>query len=912
MIDRRQDFEERMSVLIFLLVSSLVSMALSVRLEAGVFGDVVKALIQLDIIVDVPMTEADFQTIARLNASEPPECPFANEFFSCNDQGFLTYVNLTAPPLQPMQARRMTLGKFEIDRTNYMYQFMARSVPVLVQLRNYVGELSFDSLALAPRNLEIYDSIIVNAARPLCTLPSLSCSFVAKFDSFDRESFFVMSNVTVLQREEYTSSASPSNVTVRFDCRFRNVTMACPIPQWLATCFNVTDVRMVPCIPPTANPSASFVVLQKPQRCFLAQDRGPSCSITCSSPPMNGFQCSYLDGYDGISASYFPATPGFSTIDIVQFFVGVAFSVSVHSKTTGLIAKIEMFNWHTLNWTVVEFPDTTRSQAMATMGLRDDFQEIMLPPVLTNRVRVTFEQWFVDTDTITDISITRRLYGQTVGMINPPPRRCAVPESFSSRSILDESIGDSYCIGRVCQLACQFAKNFTFDRAVVPQFVIIDGGSLWTGAELVEMPSDQTRVYRYNVSSSAIASLNISADLGAVARVRLVGDPATGNPLPSPTLPPRGFPGILVKRRFRSLPVGFANATAVTVTPIASCAPLPVNVISSTHLSNSSFVFTSDGRLLQCWATTWEPVDARLTLPVLNRNASIMARKLVAVGDRLLVVVVASNVLHDGTVNRLLVNRRAISTAIDVLDVRTGTWFSNLIQHDIRCCNTSDIDVVVHQNQSAFGVVDRATGAASMFEWRPFPYELIDCSANSDCRTCLTNEANIERCRWCGSRCAPQFASCFPNETSIINTAMCKIVESTTATPTSATRTTTTSSNSSVNSSTPSTAGFLLTSFLNDSTAMVKDVAEDVDRLIPLYAVLGVVGGLAVIGGIVALIWMIRKRNSGGKEATKARNDVQLADRGADADADESQRYSAFDDGTASAQGAYDDSSVLK
>jgi hypothetical protein len=776
------------------------------------------------------------------------------------------------------------------------------------------------------RRLEIYDSIIVNTVRPSCV--SFFCSFVAPFFSFSGLGYFLMSNVTILDSDKKPDGLGTSaTLGYEVDCRFLNVTMACPIPQWLARCFNVTNAAMAPCIAPTANASASFVLEQA--QCF-ARDSGPSCSVTCNPPPNNGFKCSNLETdsqLTGKDAYYFPATPGFSTIEVVQFYVGIAFSISVRAKTRGLIAKIEIFNWRTLNWTVLEFPEATRAPEIDIMGVTEDTPEIMLPPVLTNRVRVTFEQWFVDTDAITNFVVTRVLYGAPIEMIKPPSRRCAVPESFSSRSILDESIGDSYCIGRVCQLACQFAKNFTFDRAVVPQFVIIDGGSLWTGAELVEMPSDQTRVYRYNVSSSAIASLNISADLGAIARVRLVGDPASGDPLPSPTLPPRGFPGILVKRRFRSLPVGFANATAVTVTPIASCAPLPVNVISSTHLSNSSFVFTSDGRLLQCWATTWEPVDARLTLPVLNRNASIVARKLVAIDDRLLVVVVASNVLHDGTVNRFLVNRRAISTAIDVLDVRTGTWFSNLIQHDIRCCNTSDIDVVVHQNQSAFGVVERASGAASTFEWRPLPYELVDCSANRDCHTCLTNEANIERCRWCGSRCAPQFASCFPNETSTINTAICKIVEATSASSSTATpaTTATTSSNIAVTLAS-SIAGFSTTSLLNDSTAtataMVNGGDSDgdgdgVDRLIPLYAVLGVVGGLAMIGGIVALIWMVRKSdsNSSGDDAAKAAGDVQLADRGdagGGASADEIHRYSAFDDGTVSAQGAYDDSSILK
>jgi hypothetical protein len=852
----------------------LLAVVCGVRMQSSFFNDVVEALIQLRIIADIPITVADFNEMVRLNVSEPPECPFTNEFFSCNDRGVLESLTLTVPTLPANQSH----PRFFLTST------------ANVRLRNFVGELIVMS-PYSSRKLEIYDSILVNASRPNCEFRSADarvddCKFFVVFDT-ERNANFILSNVTIVDNKfQLPQLTRPVNSSIA--CSFRNVSLSCPIPQWLAHCFNVTTAAMVPCVAQNFNASDAFVAL--PERCTRRSRGHLTCVTVCNPPPLAGFRCLVpLQLGEMAENGYFPATPGFSTIELFYDFVGIANLLLVRARMTGLLRRVEIYDWYTFNWSVVEVPESPRGINFYPVD-----SEFGLPPLLTNRVRVTLEQWYVDNDVVNDLSVTRALPGES--LVKPKVvTRCAAPDSFSARSNLDEAIGDSFCIGRICQQPCQSEVNFTFDRAVVPEFIAIEGGPLWTGAELVATPSDQTRVYRYNVTSSAVKVLNISVDLTAVTRFRLIGSPANNEPLPAPTLPPRGFPGIFVKRWLRSVPAGFANATTIQAT--ATCPPLPANAVSSTSVANVSFAFTSDGNLLQCRATSWDPVAAKLTVPVVNRNAPVVARKLVAVGHRLLGVVMASNVLHDGSTNRLLVNRRVISTAIDVLDVRENVWFSNVIQHEIRCCNISDVDVVVHRNASAFAVVDRASGAASAFEWRPFPYELTDCGRNSDCRTCLTNEANAELCRWCDTRCVVQLASCFPNESSTINATLCKNVETTTTMTTTQMTTQMTTTGSDGNSSTSSAA--------NDSlVAMTMD--DNADPLIPLYAVLGAVGGLAVIGVIVALICKVRKSNGAG-EGDKQAGDVQLSERESD------NRYSAFDEAaTTVVQGAYDDSSVLK
>jgi hypothetical protein len=858
---------------------SLLGAVSSVPMLPNIFVDTVDALIQIRVISDVPTTMADWTAMQRLNVTEPPECPFANDVFACDVDGHLLELNLNAPPLaEPRSAGRLSLGQFVNDRK------LAK-----IRVRNFVGELSLFYSKI--KHLEVHDSILVNATWPTCDVTPVGCKYFVNFWRYEGNTTLIMSNVTVLDSFLQPAQVELWNFTFQQTdvCRFHNVTMACPVPSWVAPCFNVTTSAMIPCVAPTSNASAAFVPL--PPVC----DRtAPFCRLQCTPEPLAGFACART----GVTPTrYFPATPGFSIIDITMRSMGVAHSVSLDVRMLGLMTRVEVFNFHTFNWTIIELPGT---RIPATTKTR---VELMLPPVLTNRVRITLEQWYVETDILYDFEVSRQRFDEYRPPLPAPPPRCTVAESLDVRSNLDETIGDSYCIGRICQLACQAAVNFTFDRAVVPQFVVIEGGEQWSGAELIATPSDRTRVYRYNRTSSGIKWLNISsADVGGgVSRVRLIGDPVNGEPLPAATLPPRGFPGVLVKRWHRAVPVGLLNASASST--IAACAPLPVNAVSWTRVLNTMYAFTSDGVLMQCVAAArWEAVAAaKLTAPLLNQRAAIPVRKLVAVGDRLLGVVVASVVVHDGSVNRLFVNRQVTTTAIDVLDVKTNVWYGNLVQHDIQCCNISDVDVV--QNASMFAVVDRARGAASVFEWRPYAYELTECGANSDCRTCLTSEANVERCRWCDSRCVSQFALCNShlNETSTLNVAHCKNVTTTTMTMT--TTTPATSDNLS------SASAPITQSVSNGTVAMVSN--GEADPLIPLYAVLGGVSALAVVAVIVGLIWKLRNsHNDNDANVGNDAGDVQMADR-AKSDQPANERYTAFDEDEGPAK-AYDDSSVLQ
>lgn len=279
--------------------------------------------------------------------------------------------------------------------------------------------------------------------------------------------------------------------------------------------------------------------------------------------------------------------------------------------------------------------------------------------------------------------------------------------------------------------------------------------------------SDNTRVYRLDGS---ITDTVLVSDALNARRVRLVGDSVVGG-LPAPArLPIAGLlPGVLVKRASTVVPSGGA-----VLAPSGSVR-LPVNdvVVSSVTLRNTTFATTESGSLWQQSDDTWQTIPlAGLSVIALNREERAPVRKLAAVGDRLLIIVAANVKTHDGVAQPLLINRRLVQTPIDALDVVSGVWYADLLQHAVEK-NISDIDIV-QWNGTMFGVVDHATSETTMFEWRAFAREPQKCDAVSDCNACFTDEANIEACRWCGTRCAPALASCMPGEETVGSVAMCR------------------------------------------------------------------------------------------------------------------------------------------
>jgi hypothetical protein len=506
--------------------------------------------------------------------------------------------------------------------------------------------------------------------------------------------------------------------------------------------------------------------------------------------------------------------------------------------------------------TVFESPQRAREQTAAS-----EFEVIYFDrSVLTNRVRLTVEQWY-QSHAISAVSIFSSLWPYPARLFIPL-LECEDATTQNARSMLDDTIADSLCIGRLCQPACDFAAtSFTFQRTVKAQFLVIEGGNLWTGGQLTTMTSDNTRVYKLDGRETSVVNVT---GVGDVKRVRLVGDPVDVS-LPPPTLPNRlGLPGVFVKTYRSTVPTG---GVTLSVGDGGGLVAPNGTVVSVARVQNQTFAATDDGAIWQVNGTLWTALTGFTSL-ILNANEKAPARRLIAVGDRLVVVLTANIKVHDGSKDQLLVNRLVTQTPIDALDVQTGVWYNRLLDHGI-AKNVSDIDVV-RWNATAFAVVDRATREAAMFEWRPFPFALVKCTANTDCRTCTMSEANEEPCRWCGTRCVSRQAMCAPGESSVC-------VDPTTTSTTTATTTTTTATTTSTTSTTTTTPASITTSTTFSS---LGSPAESSDPLLPLYIVLGILGTLVLIAGVV--IAVIKLRDLTSKPAPP--NDVPMEEAPAKAD----------------------------
>jgi hypothetical protein len=86
-------------------------------------------------------------------------------------------------------------------------------------------------------------------------------------------------------------------------------------------------------------------------------------------------------------------------------FIGEAQELVVTTKgSIGIVTRVELWNWHTFNWTLaLDRPMPARRLMYYTMN----DERLPMPPVLTNRVRVTVEQWLAPRDVIINIALIR-------------------------------------------------------------------------------------------------------------------------------------------------------------------------------------------------------------------------------------------------------------------------------------------------------------------------------------------------------------------------------------------------------------------------------------------------------------------------------------------------------------------------
>lgn len=485
-----------MNFIVLLLVwTTLVPINECVRLRDWIYRSLVDVLSDLQILAAAPTTVADWRQYEALNLTTPPECPMTTQYYSCDKNGFVDTFKVSLPP----------------NTSKVLPLSWSPAAPLEhIVIENFVGDFGGFKVINSRESVTVRNSILyveTNGSHPFI-FPSQRLFFT---------------NVSL---PFYRYNASLNNVPISFtECLFVNVTLRCPVPPWLVACFANSTVQP-PC--QTVEPP---LVYSEPPRCRSGTVYW--CDFECP-PPAVGFNCTMSSAFD----AFFPAQLGNGVFEIMYVFFGEAEDLLVTTRgSIGIVTRVELWDWRTLNWTLaLDRPMPTRRLGHAS----NNEERLPMPHVLTNRVRVTVEQWVAPRDVILNIELVRSLWPMEARTYTRLPENCGSVQIFGSRSILDETVADSLCIGRVCQFACTAnAANFTFDRVVNASYLVLQGGDVWSGGTLVaavSQASDGTRIYA--LPREPTKFVNVTGT-GNVVRARLIGNPLDNETLPAVSVPPQ-------------------------------------------------------------------------------------------------------------------------------------------------------------------------------------------------------------------------------------------------------------------------------------------------------------------------------------------------------------------------------------
>ena len=77
-------------------------------------------------------------------------------------------------------------------------------------------------------------------------------------------------------------------------------------------------------------------------------------------------------------------------------------------------------------------------------------------------------------------------------------------------------------------------------------------------------------------------------------------------------------------------------------------------------------------------------------------------------------------------------------------------------------------------------IIDSETNVATVVSFRPIGGSLVECESNNDCESCLSNELNVERCRFCGNgNCQDFDLACQGRGEVFVDVSMCPKVQTT-------------------------------------------------------------------------------------------------------------------------------------
>jgi hypothetical protein len=850
-----------------------------------------------------PRIASDLDGWRLVELLERPNCPnnASNPLFQCNADGDLTRLSFTGNGRRwTATASDAVLSPFNLFRTG---------MPALtnVTLANYEGAGDIYSLVVSRRQRTLH-MVIAN-----CTFwdqPIVGRDMWLNLLS-------VAASVTMTNVTNPRFRFTPRFLTAPVPdlCTFVNVTFQCDVPEQLWVCYGNASVAPE-CKPPQWDLPDDHIKLVDP--CPISDlDSNYICYANACpdrAPVGNATQPLPCGKPDDLKPSYRPALLGLNTIDLSWAGLAYARYLQIEQDPVTIVTHIDVFDFDTGQWVVVfDDPVPPRDAYIGSVHDAATVVQYMLPPVRTNRVRFTAE-FVLPTDKIAYVKLERVLNVTSAVIPLPTPKpvvECAKPLTLGGRALLDETIGDSFCVGRVCQDVCltngvlpATLANLTVGVAVVPKYVVVFGGT-GTASTMSTEPSFGTRVFAVE-SSSASPSTRVELSGGGnvrnAKRVRVVSERTASDMTTSSEVTIaaaqviRQLAGTWVKRlRGNVTATTYSGALAVQRTQDAwpttfagsTSAPFDAqnaSVVAFNATSSMALVYgaANDGVLDRWWrfdATNdlmWRSIVAPLRPAYVNQSSAAAAA--VAERRRVLVAVAASgasgglvvavgavvNERYDGRRNSSLAARRAVQTPVDLFDVERNVWIAGvLLEHNIER-PVSELQVVTTKTTATTTTIAVTTNGTMSFEfeWRPFTVALRECTEQTECSSCLQSNLTLDLCQWCGAQCLPRSAPCGSRTERCeeVTTTSSLVSTTSTATTTMTTIVNTTNANASTTASSSAAIGPVTSS---------SESGLSSGTVIAIAVPVAIVGTLLLAAAVAGAVIFSRRGGKGDKGVTE-------------------------------------------
>jgi hypothetical protein len=815
-----------------------------------------------------------------------PNCPnnASNPIFQCGADGELTRLSLTGRNGQPW-----TMGLFGA------FAWFSENLPTLtnVTLGNFFGYGLVSTFILIRIGRSLHFTIE-------------NCTFYDYYTVEDRWALLFSKSVQVNIRNAtflHHHFILRSLTAVPDSCSFVDTHFQCDVPSELWYCFG-DATKPPPCLP-RSWARAEVNDTSRETRCFTTSPLADKqCLVnSCTTPARTNdtvFSCTLNS--DG-AGKYRPAVPGLATLDLSWVGFGYAYSLTIEQPyTVDIVTRIELFDFDNNSWVrAFDDPVPPRKFGYGLLNRLATLRAYPLPQIFTNRIRFTVESLLPE-DTIGYITFLRYENDTAdVPSLPPLPINCAKPVLLGPRASLDDTIADSYCVGRVCQDACgdgvapTLVTNVSVGVPVVPVFVVIVGGSGWAnGGTPVAEPSAGTRVYAISGGAPNATTLSLSGGVRNATRVRVVSERtasdlgASANATIESTQVHRLLTGRLVQRRRANVTYSGAVVVARDVWPTngqfagsasAKFDAQNASVLAVSATTSVALVYgegrdgsTDRWQRFDAARNEWTEIVSPLRVLYVNQSTAVataiaqrrrvLAHVAASGGSGGLVVVVGASAteLYDGSRNGSLAGRRAVQTPVDLYDVARNLWIVGTLEHGFDK-RMSELDVMVVNGTTTTAtvvVMERANGSSSFeMEWRPYTTLLRECSEQSACDTCMHTDETLDVCKWCRDVCVPRYAPCMAEQclTSTTTTNF-------TGTTSSATSSMLLSSTESASTAESTTSGSAAIATTSDSSSGLSS-----GTVIAIAVPVAIVGVLLLGAAVAAAIVFSRRRQAAKSDA---------------------------------------------